>query len=92
MQSRLSHRSVCGGRRAQIAICVIIRSYERRISALQNSLETALQTANLQQSEAQQARPDDAQQEVTYEDTDDESTQHDDGDSDEEASPDSDAQ
>lgn len=51
MQSSLSHRSVCGGHRAQIAICVAIRSYERRINALQNSLQRALQTANLQRSE-----------------------------------------
>ena len=51
MQSRLSHKSVCGGHRAKLAICVLIRSHERRISALQNSLQRALQTANLQLSE-----------------------------------------
>ena len=48
MQSRLSHKSVCGGHRAKLAICVLIRSHERRISALQISLQRALQTANLQ--------------------------------------------
>ena len=58
MQSRLSHKSVCGGDRAQLAICVLIRSHERHLSALQNSLQRAVQTANLQWSEAEAAAHD----------------------------------